>query len=236
MRNSWRERLSLLWRKCGRRSRSLAICLGCGLVCLLVLIGRAALIASLPAVPHAAVSGQESFVPQSVLEIKETQKETEPPASLTQIEDHQSDQGMSGEEKTAIAVASFDPAQAVIPVMGEVVREPGWYRHPLYGDWRLSPGIEIKPEKPGEEVVSSYDGVVTQVSKSRTGGWDVVLTHGDDWRSEYRGLEEVVVEPMQTVAGGSLLGTSMKDDQAAVAFVLRRGDDLVDPRPYLPQP
>ena len=154
---------------------------------------------------------------------------------MTQIEDHQSDQGMSGEEKTAIAVASFDRSSRD-PRDGRGCAEPGWYRHPLYGDWRLSPGIEIKPEKPGEEVVSSYDGVVTQVSKSRTRGSDVVLTHGDDCRSEDRGLEEVVVEPMQTGAGGRLLGTSMKDDQAAVAFVLRRGDDLVDPRPYLPQP
>ncbi len=116
------------------------------------------------------------------------------------------------------------------------MREPGWYRHPQYGDWRLSPGVEIRPEQPGESVVSSYEGVVTQVSKSRAGGWDVVLAHQGDWHSEYRGLEEVVVEPHQAVAGGSPLGTSMKDDDAAVAFVLRRGDDLVDPRKYLPQP
>ena len=123
----------------------------------------------------------------------------------------------------------FDPHEALIPVQGEIIRTPGWYRHPEYGDWRNSPGIQIRSDESQPAVRSSYTGVVAKVSKAHDGGWDVVLTHRDGWVSEYRGLEEVTVEPQQYVEQGTQLGTS----QHELSFVLRRGETPVDPGPFL---
>jgi murein DD-endopeptidase MepM/ murein hydrolase activator NlpD len=220
----------MLWEKARGWSQSFVVWIVCGAAIAALLVGRSVLVQLLPAVPRAAISQQENAVLQREPE-QEQEREAPPPA----IEQVQPEEEVIAVSEVIAPIAPFDPTKAVMPVQGEVVRIPGWYRHPEYGDWRLSPGIEIKPLQPGQKVVSSYGGVVAQVSKSRTGGWDVVLTHQGDWSSEYRGLEEVVVEPQQAVSQGSLLGTSLRDDEAAIAFVLRRGEGWVDPGKYLSQ-
>lgn len=229
---SWRKRLwakaGLLWEKARPWSRSFLVLVICSVAITTLLMGRSVLLQLLPTAPQVTISPQDN----AILSREPEQEEKAPPP----VTEHTPPETQASAISEARApVVPFDPAKSVMPVRGEVVRLPGWYRHPEYGDWRLSPGIEIKPLQPGQGVVSSYEGVVTQVSKSRTGGWDVVLSHQGDWSSEYRGLEEVVVEPQQPVRQGSLLGASSRDKEAAVAFALRHGEHWVDPGQYLPQ-
>lgn len=133
------------------------------------------------------------------------------------------------------ALPAFRPENAVRPVLGPVVRNQGWYRHPEFGDWRLSPGAQLRPEKPYEPVRAAYAGVVSQVNKDTSGGsWTVTVIHKDGWSSEYRGLEEVIVVPHEAVSPGSELGRGSSDESALLTFVLRRGETFVDPVQYIP--
>ncbi|HHW09634.1 MAG TPA: M23 family metallopeptidase [Firmicutes bacterium] len=165
------------------------------------------------------------------------------------------------EGAAAAATASFSPTSLVAPVSGRIMRERGWYRHEDYGDWRLQPGVELETV-PGEPVRAAYDGVVQAVKKSTAGDtWIVVIKHDDTWSSEYAGLGKVSVQPQMKVRAGDVIGTAGEsgaagaDGVAAVVgtaglagttgagssmpagsglqFILRRGDETVDPAAFL---
>ncbi len=129
--------------------------------------------------------------------------------------------------------APFAPEKSVRPVSGALVRAQGWQRHPVYGDWRLSPGVDLQAA-PGETVRSAYAGTVASVTKGDDAqSWQVVLDHGAGWRTEYKGITSISVQPAQAVPAGGALGTVSRSGAAVVTFVLRNNGNPVDPAPYL---
>lgn len=129
---------------------------------------------------------------------------------------------------------AFVPDDAIMPVTGQIVRSTGWYRHPVFDDWRMSTGVVIVPDRPGGDVRVAYPGVVEEVRKTAKGDWAVQVVHKDDWRSTYSGLESTSVRPHDVVSQGAVIGKSAGAASTEVSFSLRHHQTIVDPVAYLP--
>jgi murein DD-endopeptidase MepM/ murein hydrolase activator NlpD len=139
-------------------------------------------------------------------------------------------------ERVTAALAdlpSFKADAGLQPVLGKVVRATGWYRHPDFGDWRMSPGIAIQQDVPGEVVKASYTGVVEQVQKSSGNTWTVVMLHADGWQTEYGDLGQVNVQPGTIVKQGEKLGLASTDLSQPVSFNMRHDESPVEPSKYI---
>lgn len=95
----------------------------------------------------------------------------------------------------------------VWPASGRVRRGFGWYRDPVFLDWRFDDKvwISVKAETP---VKAAMAGRVEHVELSPL--VTITLDHGSGWRTTYAGLdpESVAVSAGQEVAAGGILGRS----------------------------
>ncbi len=92
----------------------------------------------------------------------------------------------------------------------------------------------------GTPIVAAKSGVVHSVS---TGSWDygygndVIIDHGDGYRSLYAHMESVNVSPGQKVVGGSTIigwiGMTGRTTGPHVHFEIRKNDATVNPLPLL---
>ncbi len=88
-----------------------------------------------------------------------------------------------------------------------------------------------------DPIVTVADGVVTFAEWGGGYGNLVIVQHGDDWRSYYAHLTEIVVEVGQEVRQGELLGgagTTGYSTGPHLHFELRYQGRPVDPHIYLP--
>jgi hypothetical protein len=143
------------------------------------------------------------------------------------------------EDEAALVLAGlprFELTDMLQPLQGEVVRSLGWYRHEVYGDWRMATGLTIEPAQPGAPVLAAYTGVVDQVTKLESNAWSVKLLHQDGWESEYGGLERINVEPGTVVEQGETLGVTADAAESTVAFTLKHYEAPVDTIAYWRSP
>jgi murein DD-endopeptidase MepM/ murein hydrolase activator NlpD len=121
------------------------------------------------------------------------------------------------------------PESLIWPVEGPVVGAFGWYRHPLYQDWRYHPGIEIAVAE-GEPVRAGLHGQVQLVEETGPGYFRVVIDHGEGWLTTYDNLDRVNVARGQIIAQGQPVGWTGKGN---LLFTLRQGGKTVDPRQFI---
>ena len=144
------------------------------------------------------------------------------------------------EERLQVAPRAVEPRRAepslpsvsitsmVWPVSGgELVRQYGWYRHPVFGDWRYASSVVIKPGESGE-VQAALAGRVRDVV-DEGGLWRVSIEHAGGWRTEYEGLTEVAVASYQLVETGQVIGRAVTGGEWGVGFAVRQGQVAVNP-------
>jgi len=121
------------------------------------------------------------------------------------------------------------PESLIWPVEGRITSAFGWYRHPLYRDWRYHPGLEFAV-RDGEPIRAALGGRVQLVEETAPGYFRVVLEHGDGWQTTYDNLDQVSVGRGLDVGQGQPIGWS---GGGSLLFSLRHEGKAVDPRQFV---
>ncbi|MBO8142846.1 MAG: M23 family metallopeptidase [Firmicutes bacterium] len=124
------------------------------------------------------------------------------------------------------------PAELPWPVRGQVVAEPGWRRHPSFGNWRFEPWIRLTAA-PGEPVRAVLPGTVTEAGRDPEGGVRIIVDHGSGLVTVYGNLGHGLVVPGQRVSGSAAVGLAAHDVGATVYFAVYQDGEAVDPRALL---
>lgn len=115
----------------------------------------------------------------------------------------------------------------VLPVSGEVIQPYGWYRHPVFEDWRYSTSVVLEPADDGL-VRAALAGRVRDVVYEG-GLWRISIDHAGGWQTEYSGLLEVAVSSFEVVDTGQVIGRLDRQAGWGVGFAVRQGDVAVNP-------
>lgn len=132
--------------------------------------------------------------------------------------------------------ASLPPVSVtsmVLPVSGEVIQPYGWYRHPVFGDWRHTSSVVLKPDEDGL-VRAALAGRVRDVVYEG-GIWRVHIEHSGGWSTEYSGLLDVEVGSYQVVDTGQVIGQIDPHVGWGVSFAVRQGEVAVNPMSLINQ-
>lgn len=123
-------------------------------------------------------------------------------------------------------VVSFE--HLIWPVQGEIATPFGWYRHPVYGDWRFNAGVEfaatgnmVRTVLPGEVVAVNSGGLETEL----------VIDHGSGWQSIYRAVTAIQVAPGEKVKQNQNI--ALPENDGRVFFALTHNGQPVNPEAFL---
>lgn len=122
------------------------------------------------------------------------------------------------------------------PVHGKVTSYFGWRPNVDSPGMSLHRGIDIDAPK-GTQVVSSMDGIVTDVRDSPSYGLVVEIEHGKGLSTVYAHLGSVIVKKDQKVKRGEVIGTVGETGDALVPhlhFEVRKDGLEIDPMIMLP--
>jgi septal ring factor EnvC (AmiA/AmiB activator) len=122
------------------------------------------------------------------------------------------------------------------PITKGIICEPyGEHEHPaIKGFMMMNNGVEICSGK-GATARAIFDGEVTSVAVSPTGGKLVIIRHGE-YLSVYTNLSDVQVKVGEKVKLKQTLGTVMTDEdetKAAMNFQIWKGQKTMDPSGWL---
>lgn len=120
---------------------------------------------------------------------------------------------------------SFD--HLIWPAKGEITTPFGWYRHPVYNDWRFNSGVELSVED--DQVRTVLPGKVISVTSSDL-ETELVIDHGGGWQSRYRSIEGLTVVPGQEVKQNQTIGRAA---DGVVYFGLLHDGEPVNPQAFL---
>lgn len=121
------------------------------------------------------------------------------------------------------------------PVVGGMLQPYGWYRHPVFGDWRHASSVVLQPAADQKQVTSALAGRVSDVVNSG-GRWRVTIRHSGGWETEYDGLASVDVASFEVVATGQVIGSASDGSPQGVAFAVYHDGVAVDPSEILGEP
>lgn len=114
------------------------------------------------------------------------------------------------------------------PVQGEIATPFGWYRHPMYGDWRFNAGLEFLTA--GETVRTVLPGEVAAVTTSGL-ETELVIDHGSGWASTYRSIRAISVTPGEKVQQNQTI--ALPEKSGFVFFGLTHNGEPVNPQAFL---
>lgn len=151
-----------------------------------------------------------------------------------------------GATRVVAVPPSFAPAPPASPGVDPRSESTATYAWPLtgeilsrFGDRRGSRrhrGVDIRGER-GAAVLASRAGTVVLSAETGGGyGRTVVLDHGDGYRSLYAHNDELLVRAGQAVEAGTPVARVGKTGNATTEhlhFEIRKGNDPVDPLPFL---
>ena len=123
-------------------------------------------------------------------------------------------------------VVSFE--HLIWPVQGEVSTPFGWYRHPVYGDWRFNAGLEF--EVSSEQVRTVLAGTVASVTSNDV-ETELVIDHGSGWASIYRSIRGITVVPGDKVTQNQTI--ALPENTGLVFFGLTHNNEPVNPQAFL---
>lgn len=123
--------------------------------------------------------------------------------------------------------AAFE--QILWPIKGEVVTGYGWYRHPVYQDWRFHAGLEFAAAG-AEQIRSVLKGRVESITPAED-GFEVVVNHGSGWQTVYSGLRSVAVKIGDIVEQNQMLAHA--GDDGRIFFALVYEDTPVNPMQFM---
>ena len=122
------------------------------------------------------------------------------------------------------------------PITKGIICEPyGEHEHPaIKGFMMMNNGVEICSSK-GATARAIFDGEVTSVAVSPTGGKLVIIRHGE-YLSVYTNLSDVQVKVGEKVKLKQIIGSVMSDEdetKAAMNFQIWKGQKTMDPSGWL---
>jgi len=123
------------------------------------------------------------------------------------------------------------------PLKSRVNSEFGMRLHPVFHDWRMHNGTDMRAAT-GTPLVAATNGIVKKVSWMAGGGLVVILTHADGIETWYLHLSQAVVKPGDVVEGGQLIalsGSSGVGTSAHFHFETHVGGQPVNPVPFMAQ-
>jgi hypothetical protein len=142
------------------------------------------------------------------------------------------------EQEAKPALAKVDVTAMVMPLQGRAGKGYGFGYSPVFGDYRLHPGVNIVALV-GKPVVAALPGKVETVEFNEFFRYRVVLDHGGGWQTVYLNLDRVEVKKGQAVAAGAVLaavgepGKAATEEGSHLHFQLRKDNKAMDPAPYL---
>ena len=123
-------------------------------------------------------------------------------------------------------VVSFE--HLIWPVQGEITTPFGWYRHPVYGDWRFNAGLVFNAT--GEAVRTVLPGEVVSVTSSGL-ETELIIDHGSGWVSTYRSIKGIQVGPGEIVKQNQNI--ALPESSGLVFFGLSHNGEPVNPQAFL---
>ncbi|MDR7866190.1 MAG: peptidoglycan DD-metalloendopeptidase family protein [Sporomusaceae bacterium] len=120
------------------------------------------------------------------------------------------------------------------PVVGAASAAFGWQPHPLYGDWRYHPGVDVVAPA-GAAVRAMWGGRVTEIYEDRQYGLTVAVA-GGGYTVHYGSLAAVVVARDQHLPAGASVGTvgeAPGERYPHLHLAVKGGDKYVDPQELL---
>lgn len=122
------------------------------------------------------------------------------------------------------------------PLTGTKGQTYGWQLHPLYGDWRFHPGLDIVVGAP-EKVRAIEEGKVTDIREDGRYGLTVVVT--GHYTVLYGSLAASAVKNGQGVTAGDVLGvagTAPAEPYLHLHLSVKENDRYIDPETILKKP
>lgn len=120
------------------------------------------------------------------------------------------------------------------PAAGTVIEPYGWTADPVYGTRTLNPGVFVAA--PGDAAVRAvFEGTVEDVGILAEYGRYVMVSHGE-YVTVYGNLSGATVTRGSRIAAGTTVGragTAAESRGSGYFFGLFKGDDFVDPAPWL---
>lgn len=120
------------------------------------------------------------------------------------------------------------------PAGGTVIEPYGWTADPVYGTRTLNPGVFVAA--PGEtDVRAIFEGTVEDVGIIAEYGRYVMIAHGD-YVTVYGNLSSTSVTRGSRVQAGAAVGrtgTAAESRGSGYFFGLFKGEDFIDPAPWL---
>ncbi len=135
---------------------------------------------------------------------------------------------------TREAAVAPRPAGPLRPAAGAVKQAFGWQLHPLYGDWRYHPGVDIAVPA-GSAVKAMWSGRVADVYGDPRYGLTVVVAGGGH-TVYYGSLAAAKVDKNQQVAAGTVIGTAGEapaEPYPHLHLAVKDGDKYIDPQEVL---
>lgn len=120
------------------------------------------------------------------------------------------------------------------PVAGTVSVAFGWQLHPLYGDWRYHPGVDVGSPA-GGAVRAMWGGRVTEIYEDRQYGLTVAVV-GGGYTVHYGSLAAVAVAKDQHLPAGATVGTvgeAPGERYPHLHLAVKSGHSYVDPQELL---
>ncbi len=114
------------------------------------------------------------------------------------------------------------------PVQGEIATPFGWYRHPVYGDWRFNAGLEFRVT--GDAVRTVLPGKVAAVNSNGV-EMELIIDHGGGWASIYRSITGIKVSPGEQVKQNQNIASP--DSTGRIFFGLTYNGQTVNPQAFL---
>ncbi len=115
------------------------------------------------------------------------------------------------------------------PVKGEISINYGWYRHPVYQDWRFHSGLELSSVV-NEGVRTVLPGRIEKI-RPGGGGMELIVEHGSGWQSVYNGLHGLTVQVGEMIKQNHVIG--MVNDHGSIFFALQYQGAPLDPTLYM---
>lgn len=114
------------------------------------------------------------------------------------------------EEKDSLAYLNRDSIPILAPIKPIEIQlissDYGWRIHPIYKDTRHHHGIDIAAPI-GTHVFSTAEGIVIKAEMSKCGyGNEIIIQHGNDYKTRYAHLDTINVVVGQSVTNGTVIG------------------------------
>ncbi|MES2131940.1 MAG: peptidoglycan DD-metalloendopeptidase family protein [Bacteroidota bacterium] len=139
------------------------------------------------------------------------------------------------EEAEALG-ADFSSSRGKLPwpvVKGVICQSYGEYEHPaIKGFMMNNNGVDICTAK-GSQARAVFEGEVTGVAASPTGGWLIIIRHGE-YLSVYSNIDKPAVRQGEKVSTKQIIGTIIDEDgKTSMNLQLWKGQKTMDPSGWL---